>query len=299
MKAIGTRMAIMRRLALLCAMVGAALRPAGAAADEEPALQFEQHVAPLLERHCLRCHGGDESEAGLDLSSAQTLLTGSDSGPVLQAGDADGSLLLVRVEAGEMPPEGEPPLSSEEMELLRRWVTEGAHFADPQLSRKSVDQHRIIPLMLLRCTACHGAQKQEGGLDLRTPESMLAGGDSGPVIVQGDPDASRLVQRIRAEEMPPRRQLVEASVKPMTADELMLLETWIRDGLPISAGAAQPASGSPVSESDREFWSFRPPVRPSPPDVPQSSGAIPSTPSFCRASLKAGCRSLRKRTGPR
>ncbi len=260
-----------RPRALRSVVAAVSLLMGTAAPADEPALQFESEIAPLLEQHCVRCHGGEATEAGLNLSSAQSLLTGSDSGPVLQAGDPDGSLLLVRVEAGEMPPEDEPSLSPDEKELLRRWISEGAHFADPQLGRKSVDQHRIIPLMLLRCTACHGAQKQEGGLDLRTPESMLAGGDSGAVIVPGDPDASRLVQRIRAEEMPPRRQLVEASVKPMTPDELALLETWIRDGLPIAADEPPTAAGSPVSESDRAFWSFRSPVQPAPPEVPDAA----------------------------
>jgi hypothetical protein len=39
--------------------------------------------------------------------------------------------------------------------------------------------------MMLRCTACHGPRKQEAKLDLRTRESMLRGGKSGPAIVPG------------------------------------------------------------------------------------------------------------------
>ena len=51
--------------------------------------------------------------------------------------------------------------------------------------RPAVTQHDIAPLMMLRCTACHGPRKQEAKLDLRTRESMLRGGKSGPAIVPG------------------------------------------------------------------------------------------------------------------
>lgn len=226
---------------------------------------FEQDIAPVLSSRCGRCHGIDETEAGLDLTSATGLRAGSESGPVLQPGDPDASLLYLRVHAREMPPEGEPALTDDEIDLLRRWIEGGAETGNAA-AEHPVDQHRIIPLMLLRCAACHGAARQEGHLDLRTPESMLSGGDSGPAVVPGDPDASLLVRRIRAEEMPPRRRLVEASVKPMTSGELQLLETWIRDGMPISEtppAASQPA----VTDEDRAFWSFRSPIKSAIPDV--------------------------------
>lgn len=251
----------------LMLLLAAAAETAGIelhAAESPP--EYQTEVAPLLERHCVRCHGGESTEAGLDLTSPQSLLAGSDSGPVLVEADPEGSLLITRVEAREMPPEGEEPLDSGEIELLRRWIAGGAHFGDTDLSHPSVDQHRIIPLMLLRCTACHGAQRQEGGLDLRTPESMLAGGTQGPAVVPGDPEASLIIRRIRAAEMPPRRRLVEAGVKPMTDGELKLLETWIRDGLPVGDEADLPDAAPSVSESDREFWSFQPPQRPQIPD---------------------------------
>ena len=59
----------------------------------------------------------------------------------------------------------------------------------------AVTQHDIQPLMMLRCTVCHGPRKQEGKLDLRTRESMLRGGKSGPAIVPGKPGESLVLKK--------------------------------------------------------------------------------------------------------
>src|SRR5687768_11259906 len=95
-----------------------------------------------------------------------------------------------------------------------------------------VSQHQIVPLMLLRCTVCHGLRKQEGGVDLRDKASMLKGGKSGPAMVPGKPDDSVMIKRIAAEECPPRRRVVEVSVKPMEPSEVTLLKKWIEAGAP-------------------------------------------------------------------
>src|SRR5687768_11322840 len=100
---------------------------------------------------------------------------------------------------------------------------------DPGAStgRPEVTQHEINPLMLLRCTVCHGLRRQEGDVDLRSKASMLKGGKSGPAMLPGNPDESLMIKRILAEECPPRRRVVEVSVKPMESNEIDLLRKWI------------------------------------------------------------------------
>ena len=59
-------------------------------------------------------------------------------------------------------------------------------FAGNQTSaRPEVTQHDIVPILLLRCTVCHSARKQEGELDLRSRALMVRGGKSGPALVPG------------------------------------------------------------------------------------------------------------------
>ena len=62
----------------------------------------------------------------------------------------------------------------------------------------------VRPIFRAYCFDCHGAtDEKEGGLDLRQVKLQQAGGDSGPAIVPGDPEASLLIARMRAGEMPP------------------------------------------------------------------------------------------------
>ena len=62
----------------------------------------------------------------------------------------------------------------------------------------------IRPILRAHCFDCHGAtEEKQGGLDLRLVRFQLVGGDSGPALTPGDPDASHLLVRIRAGEMPP------------------------------------------------------------------------------------------------
>ena len=53
------------------------------------------------------------------------------------------------------------------------------------------------------CFECHGVEKTESGLDLRTVESMLKGGESGPALVPGKPEESLLFKMVHKEKMPP------------------------------------------------------------------------------------------------
>ena len=53
------------------------------------------------------------------------------------------------------------------------------------------------------CFECHGAEKTEAGLDLRTVKSMLKGGEGGPAMVPGKPEESLLFKMIHDEKMPP------------------------------------------------------------------------------------------------
>ena len=48
----------------------------------------------------------------------------------------------------------------------------------------------LAPLLREHCTKCHGGAKQKGGLDLRSLESLLQGGESGPAFHPGKPEQS-------------------------------------------------------------------------------------------------------------
>jgi hypothetical protein len=106
-----------------------------ACAKEEPVkpVSFNTDVKPILDKKCAACHmpGGDGFEkTGLRLDGYGHLHTGTKLGPVIQAGSSVSSTLYLTV-AGKthrtihMPKQGEP-LSEREIELVKRWIDEGA-----------------------------------------------------------------------------------------------------------------------------------------------------------------------------
>jgi hypothetical protein len=112
---------------LLAIAIGLTL-PALVHADER---SFRDHVAPLLLRHCLRCHQGKKPKGGLDLSSAKGLAAGAEGSPIVVPGKPDESR-LIEVVSGEKPemPKNGKPLSRQEIKVLREWVTAGATWPD-------------------------------------------------------------------------------------------------------------------------------------------------------------------------
>ena len=115
-------------VALLPLGIGLAVQSPAAVAHQAPRagpVSFARQVAPIFEAKCSECHGAETKEAGLDLSSYESAMRGSEYGTVIEAGDPAGSLLIEMVSAGEMPQDADP-LPPEEIELIRSWIQAGA-----------------------------------------------------------------------------------------------------------------------------------------------------------------------------
>ncbi len=95
----------------------------------DPALVefFEGKVRPVLETHCINCHGPTKQKAGLRLDSRAALMKGGDSGPTIEPGRPESSRLIEAVNHSadlQMPPKGK--LKGGEVEALSKWVRDGA-----------------------------------------------------------------------------------------------------------------------------------------------------------------------------
>lgn len=96
-------------------------------------VDYVRDIRPILERSCLRCHGPERPRSGLRLDTREHLLRGGDGGPVVVISNSAASRLVHAVarlpgvpEELWMPPEGKtPPLSAEEVGLLRAWIDQG------------------------------------------------------------------------------------------------------------------------------------------------------------------------------
>src|SRR5688572_11699385 len=81
---------------------------------------------------------------------------------------------------------------------------------------------QVAPILAGRCLECHSGAEPKGKLDLSQAKTALAGGESGPAIDAGKPEASNLWQRIEANEMPPKSSLPQA--------EREIIKAWIVSG---------------------------------------------------------------------
>lgn len=102
----------------------------------------ENDILSSLLAHCTVCHGARNKEGGLDLRSREAMLKGGKSGPALVPGHPEASLIVRKIETGQMPPWSQTfkvsvkPMPAGELERLTRWIAAGAPEtpADPDMA---------------------------------------------------------------------------------------------------------------------------------------------------------------------
>ena len=104
--------------------------PTDTAAPTEPAVQgatvsFANDILPIMESRCINCHGGQRTEKGLEMKTFESLMAGSENGPVVTPGDAAQSKFVELVANQKMPKRG-PKLTPPQVQLLTDWVNQGA-----------------------------------------------------------------------------------------------------------------------------------------------------------------------------
>ncbi len=100
-------------------------------AETVPA-SFYHDLTPVFKRSCTGCHHPGKLKGQLDLTSFAAMAKGGKHGPIFQAGDPKGSRLIEEITGPEpsMPKEGNP-LSQSEVDLIARWIAEGANDDTP------------------------------------------------------------------------------------------------------------------------------------------------------------------------
>lgn len=224
----------------------------GAAA---PAVSFVKDVAPILADKCGNCHSADRASGGLQLETFAGMERGGRSGPLVIAGNPNASALMLRVASPNpmtrMPRNGEP-LTREEMTKIAAWIAAGATFdgteknvslsllkANPMLATEKIEIPKptgnetvsfvrdIAPTFVTTCGGCHGGNNPRGGFSLANFERLMAGGESGKVIVPTKPDESRLWRLVNADDTP---VMPQGNMARITRKWHADLRTWITEG---------------------------------------------------------------------
>src|SRR6266478_7626132 len=118
----------------LLVLVVAFMIPRLAGAAEK--VNFAEEIKPLLEKACVQCHGPEKQKGKLRLDTKDALLKGGDDGQVLAPGSPEKSdfyrrITLAADDDDVMPPKGKADyLTAAQIDLVKRWITEGAPWAD-------------------------------------------------------------------------------------------------------------------------------------------------------------------------
>ena len=240
-----------------------------------PPVDFNRDIAPIFEKSCITCHNANLAQAKLRLDSEAAVLAGGVSGPVIVPGKSGDSLLVKRIlgttDSPRMPMGG-AALPAEQVQLIRRWIDDGA-FTAVQAAKKpqpaenatpadaapsSLFAAQVRPILASRCYVCHGPETQQNGLRLDSLAAVLKGSASGRIVMPGHSDQSRLMRRLQAQERP----LMPYGGPPLSADEIAVIRKWI------DLGAPGPDSDAPIAAAPRKkHWAYIKPVRPALPDV--------------------------------
>ncbi|MEX2288117.1 MAG: PSD1 and planctomycete cytochrome C domain-containing protein [Planctomycetaceae bacterium] len=127
-----------------------------------------------------------------------------------------------------------------------------ALFAQVSPADEKVDYlKQIKPILVHRCTSCHGALKQKSGLRLDAAALIRKGGENGAAIVPGKAAESPLIAAVTGEagfQMP-------LDAEPLKPEQIALLRLWI------DQGAVAPADEK-IPPAPNEHWAYKQPVRP-------------------------------------
>jgi len=140
----------------------------------------------------------------------------------------------------------------------------------------------ILPVLEKNCVSCHRPQQAMAKLDLSTFAGMMQGSSSGPVLVPGKPERSLMWKLIETDQMPQGGKLTNA--------EKQLIKSYIQYGrFPAAVAESETAiaakEAARITQKDRNWWSFRKPVKP---PVPAIDGeARTAIDGFVLAQLRA------------
>lgn len=242
-------------------------------------VDFASHVLPIFQERCVECHRAPfdkngrtiKPKAGLQLDSYEMALKGNLDGPSIVPGNSAESYLvelisLTEDDADVMPPKG-GPLSPEQIDVVKRWIDEGAKpsageagaaaggGALPAPGQPIDFAKHLFPVVKERCLDCHGEPyvkngrtiNPKAGLRLDTYENIIKGTLDGPVVVPGNIAESTLYILVDPEEadvdiMPPKGD-------PLTPEQIEVFKRWILEGAQATPAATAADPNAPTQQA--------------------------------------------------
>lgn len=228
---------------------GKAAGAAAAAPAAKDGISFSKQVAPILARSCGGCHITGKRGNFQMATYAMLMTTG-----MVQKGMGNDSRLMEVILSGDMP-RGGGKVSPDDLATLMKWIDAGAVCdADPTapidaLARGGAAAPRgpapavqtvklkpgevsfafdVAPVLLQHCATCHDADDPAGRLQMVTLETLLRGGESGPVVDPGKGSSSLIVRKLRGKDIDGQR--MPLGKQPLSDAQIATIEKWIAEG---------------------------------------------------------------------
>lgn len=181
---------------------------------------FQRDVFPIINSNCAKsgCHDAQSRQEGIDLSTYAGVLS------IVSKGKPSSSKLMEVLDAGgeeRMPPPPSAPLTSDQRNVLSRWISDGALNSSCIVDTvacvaQSISYLKDIqPLVQVNCVGCHSGGSAGGGVDLSSYAGVKAAGASGKLyqsVSQGGASVP----------MPPSGRLSSCDVKK--------IKSWVDAG---------------------------------------------------------------------
>ena len=207
----------------LAVVASVSLSPWARGADgllNQPKLEFARQVQPIFIEHCYACHGPDKQESGLRLDTRTNALKGGDSGSLFIAGRSKDSEIVRRVTATDvderMPPvkANTRPLTREQVDLIARWIDEGA--AWPEGQGQSSMHWAFRPIARPEPPVVKHTAWTRGAID----RFVLARLEASGVVPSPEADRATLIKRLSYDllGLPPRVEDIDTFVHDPSVD---------------------------------------------------------------------------------
>ncbi|HRY97711.1 MAG TPA: hypothetical protein P5550_01510 [Bacteroidales bacterium] len=149
---------------------------------------FDNEVLPILQSSCALsgCHDPATAQEGIVLTSYESLLNSD----VIVPGDPGDSELYEKITEGDpekvMPPPPSAPLTPEQIEVIRKWISQGARNNACEGgacdSTAASFSQNIFPLIQDHCYGCHSGASPQAGVSLTSHASIAAVAASGRLL---------------------------------------------------------------------------------------------------------------------
>jgi cytochrome c553 len=158
----------------------------------------------------------------------------------------------------------------------------------PDAEKVAFFEKKVRPILADHCYHCHSADtKPAGFLRVDDRQGLLAGGNTGPAVVPGEPGKGTLIARVTQKNEKKRMPL---EGQPLSDEQVATLTKWIKDGAAWPAVRVPASLGKPKPEYEKlkkEHWAFQPLARPAVPAVKDAAWAKDDADRFLLAALEA------------